>query len=126
MQLETFYNGLNPTTRLMVYASANRALLSKSYNEAYEILERIANNTYQWQSTREIAVRGAAEIHNVDAFTTLSTQVTSLTNMVKVMTTAATVKQVAEISCVYYGEGHLFDDCPGNLASVNYVGNFNR
>ena len=47
IQMEIFYNGLNPTIRLMVDASANGALLSKCYNEAYEILERIANNNYQ-------------------------------------------------------------------------------
>ena len=46
IQLETFYNNLNPSTRLMVDASANETLLSKSYNEAYEILEWIANNNY--------------------------------------------------------------------------------
>ncbi|KAH9735037.1 hypothetical protein KPL71_017612 [Citrus sinensis] len=47
--------------------------------------------------------------------------------MVKAMTTApATVNQVAEISCVYCEDGHLFDNCPGNPASVNYVGSFNR
>ena len=39
IQLEIFYNGLNHSTRLMVDASTNRALLSKSYTEAYEILE---------------------------------------------------------------------------------------
>ncbi|KAH9671337.1 hypothetical protein KPL70_017334 [Citrus sinensis] len=60
IQLETFYNGLNPSTRLMVDASANGALLSKSYTEAYEILERIANNNYQWPSTRQPAARGSA------------------------------------------------------------------
>ena len=38
----------------MVDASANMALLSKSYNEAYEILERIANNNYQCPSTRQL------------------------------------------------------------------------
>ncbi|KAH9680785.1 hypothetical protein KPL71_026683 [Citrus sinensis] len=47
--------------------------------------------------------------------------------MVKVMTTApATVNQISDMSCVYCGEGHLFDNCPGNPTSVNYVGNFNR
>ena len=45
--LETFYNGLNPSTRLILNASANWALLSKSYNDAYKILERITNNNYQ-------------------------------------------------------------------------------
>ncbi|KAH9801229.1 hypothetical protein KPL71_000949 [Citrus sinensis] len=74
IQLETFYNGLNPSTRLMVDASANGALLSKSYNEAYEILERIANNNYQWPSTRQAAARGTTGVHNVDSLTTLAAQ----------------------------------------------------
>ena len=50
-----------------------------------------------------------------------------LSNMVKAMTSApAAVKQVAELSCVYCTEEHEFDNCPGNRASVNYVGNYNR
>ena len=72
IQLETFYNGLNPSTRLMVDASANGALLSKSYTEAYEILEKITNNNYQWPSARQPAARGSAGVHNIDAITTLS------------------------------------------------------
>ena len=72
----------------MVDASANGALLSKSYTEAYEILERIANNNYQWPSARQPIVRGSAGVHNIDAITALSAQVTSLTNMVKTMTAA--------------------------------------
>ncbi|XP_015387814.1 uncharacterized protein LOC107177842 [Citrus sinensis] len=111
----------------MVDASANRALLSKSYNEAYEILERIVNNNYQWPSTRQAAARETVGVHNVDALTTLSAQVTSLTRMVKAMTTApATVNQISDMSCIYCGEGHLFDNCPGNPASVNYMGSFNK
>ena len=48
-------------------------------------------------------------LHNIDAIIALSAQVTSLTNMVKAMTSApATVKQVAELSCVYCGEEHDF------------------
>ena len=61
----------------MVDASANGALLSKSYNEAYEILERIANNNYQWPLTRQVAAIGAAGVHNVDVLTALSVQVIS-------------------------------------------------
>ncbi|KAH9727218.1 hypothetical protein KPL70_008578 [Citrus sinensis] len=127
IQLETFYNGLNLSTRLMVDASANGALLSKSYTEAYEILERIANNNYQWPSARQPAARGSAGVHNIYAIIALSAKVTLLTNMVKALTsTPATVKQVVELSCVYCGEEHDFDSCPENPASVNYVGNFNR
>ena len=57
IQMETFYNGLNQSTRLMVDVSTNGAFLSKSYNEAYEILERIANNNYHWPSTRQDVIR---------------------------------------------------------------------
>ena len=56
----------------MVDASANGALLSKFYTEAYEILERIANNNYQWPSTRQTTVRGAAWVHNIYAIMALS------------------------------------------------------
>ena len=112
----------------MVNASTNEALLSKSYNEAYEIFKKIANNNYQWPSIRQTAVRRVAEIHNMDTFTALSAQVTSLTNMVKCMTTApATVNQVAKISSVYSGERHLFDDCPGNpIQSIMWATSIDR
>ena len=47
IQMETFYNGLSIATKQVVDASANGAILSKTYNEAYEILERIASNNCQ-------------------------------------------------------------------------------
>ena len=104
LQLETFYNGLNPSTRLMVDTSVNGALLSRSYNKAYEILKRIANNNYQWPSTRQAGARGTVGVHNVVALTTLSAQVTTLTNMEKAMTTAlVTVNQVTRnILCLLW------------------------
>ena len=65
-------------------ASVNGTLLFKSYNEAYEILERIANSNHHW-----------AGVHNVDALTVLSTQVTSLSNIVKtIITTSATLTKL--------------------------------
>ena len=83
------------------------SLVIKSYIEAYEILERIANNNYQWPSTKQQVARGVVGVHYIDAITVLSAQVTSLTNMVKAMTSApAVVKQVAELSCVYCGKEH--------------------
>ena len=78
----------------MVDASANGAMLFKSYTEAYKILERIANNNYQWPSARQLVAKGTARVHNIDAITALSAQVTSLTNMVKVMTFAPTAVTV--------------------------------
>ena len=76
--------------RLMMDASVNGTLLFKSYNEAYEILERIANNNHRW-----------AGVHNVDALTVLSAQVTSLSNIVK------TIVECKKMH-IYKGENHHF------------------
>ncbi|PON50459.1 hypothetical protein PanWU01x14_223240 [Parasponia andersonii] len=112
----------------MVDASANGALLAKSYNDAYKILERMANNNYQWPTERVAAGRLVAGIHDVDAVTALTAQVSSLSNILKSMNMAAgaTVDQSAAISCVYCDEGHSFDSSPSNPASVYYVGNYNK
>ena len=125
--METFYNGLNGQTRTIVDAAANGALLAKTYNEAYEILERMATNNYQWPTER-LNARKAAGLHEVDAITALSAQVSSLTNMIKTMNMSAGVNsvQAVGVTCVYCGEGHVYDDCPSNPVSACYVGNFNR
>lgn len=51
----------------MIDTSANRALLSKFYNEAYDI-----NNNYQWPSTKQATVKRAKKIHNADVLRALS------------------------------------------------------
>ncbi|XP_062093483.1 uncharacterized protein LOC133799485 [Humulus lupulus] len=133
IQMETFYNGLNAASRMVLDASANGAILSKSYNEAFEILERIAINNYQWSTTRAPTSRKVAEVLEVDALIALTAQMASMTNILKNMSLGgsiqpATAIQSAEISCVYCGDGHTFENCPSNPASICYVGNqnFNR
>ncbi|KAA3486973.1 Retrotransposon gag protein [Gossypium australe] len=74
IKLETFYNGLNAHIGLVVDASANGALLSKTYNEAYKIIKRITSNNYQW-STNQVALgRRIVGVHEVDVLTSLSAQ----------------------------------------------------
>ena len=81
--METFYNGLNAQTKSIVDASANGALLRKSYNEAYEILELISINSHQWPTKRLSVNRIVVRVHELDAMTALIAQVSSLTNMIK-------------------------------------------
>lgn len=52
IQIETYYNGLNEVTQLVIDALANGALLSKPYAEAFDILERISSNKQQWSKSR--------------------------------------------------------------------------
>ncbi|XP_024028190.1 uncharacterized protein LOC112093617 [Morus notabilis] len=128
IQMETFYNGLNASTRAMVDASANGASLVKSYNEAYEILERMSNNNYQWPTKRVSTGRRVARIHELDVVTALTAQVFSLSNILKSMnvTAGANAATPVELACVYCGDRHSFENCPSNPASVCYVNNFNR
>ena len=48
MQVHTFYNGLRNATRAVIDASAGGALMKKTTDQAYEILEDVATNTNQW------------------------------------------------------------------------------
>ena len=48
IQVHTFYNGLRNATRTVIDASAGGALMKKTTDQAYEILEVAATNTNQW------------------------------------------------------------------------------
>ena len=82
-QMETFYNGLNIATKQVVDASANGAILSKTYNEAYEILERIASNNCQWADVRSNPGRKTREVLEVDALSSINAQLASETNILQ-------------------------------------------
>ncbi|KAA3474218.1 Retrotransposon gag protein [Gossypium australe] len=108
--MEVFNNGSNAHTRMVVDACANGTLLDKSYNGAYEIQERITNNNYQYRTTRVGTGRRVVGAIELDAITSLTTQ----------------EMKAAELACVYCREDHVSDECPLNLVSVYYMGNFNR
>ena len=62
MQVHTFYNGLSDSTRTVIDASAGGALMKKTTDQAYGILEDMATNSNQWPRERMIlrkAVGGA-------------------------------------------------------------------
>ncbi|KAL5578038.1 hypothetical protein UlMin_019737 [Ulmus minor] len=144
--METFYNGLLPPTRLMIDASAGGALLNKSYAEAYELIESIAVNSYQWPNSRINSTKKVAGVHELGDVSALTAQIASLTNMLKAVSTSSVVSpasvsspvsaislvviepsnsSVETVSCVFCGGGHIYDNCPNNPVSVNYVGNYN-
>ena len=73
-----FYNGLTKTTRTLLDALARDALMSKSANEAYQLLENMALNNCQWLSER-VAVKKPVEVHELDVSNNLVVQVLLLT-----------------------------------------------
>lgn len=47
IQVQTFYNGLQPTTRIMIDVAAKGTLMKKSLEDACELVEEMATNNYQ-------------------------------------------------------------------------------
>ena len=66
LQVQTFYNGLNPQTRTVIDAAASGALMGKSASEAFNLLEVMASNNYQWPN--EIATKKVVGLYKIDGF----------------------------------------------------------
>ena len=74
--VQTFYNGLNSQVRTSIDAAAGGALMAKNYDEAYNLLENMAANNYQWPTSRMHQPR-AAGILELDAVSALAAQMTA-------------------------------------------------
>ena len=83
IQMETFYNGLNIAIKQVVDGSANRAILSKTSNEAYEILERITSNNCQWADVRSNLGKKTRGVLEVEALSFINAQLTLMTNILQ-------------------------------------------
>ena len=48
LEIQLFYNELNPNTKMIIDAAAGGAFMGKERDEAYVLLEEMASNSYQW------------------------------------------------------------------------------
>ena len=77
MQVHHFYNGLSEPTRTLIDASVGGAIIGRNEVEAYQILKNIALNNCQWLVER-VAPKKQARLYDLDVFTNLATQVSTL------------------------------------------------
>ena len=56
----TFYNGLSGSAKTIIDATAGGALMKKTTDQAYEILEDTATNTNQWPRDRSTPKKPSA------------------------------------------------------------------
>ncbi|XP_022866538.1 uncharacterized protein LOC111386305 [Olea europaea var. sylvestris] len=138
LQTQTFYNGLNGQTRIVVDSAVGGALLSKTPNEAYALLDEIATNSYQWPSERSSAKK-VAGLYEVDPITVLAAQMSSLTNQIVALTSHGSQKKSESImatSTAYqkvereneqlqYVNDRNFNQ-KGNYSGNNYYQGFNN
>lgn len=75
--MQTFYNGLDGNLKSNIDAAAGGALMTKSIDYAYELLENMVANNYQWPTERSMH-RKVTRIHEVNVITTLTAQVAAL------------------------------------------------
>ncbi|XP_062114018.1 uncharacterized protein LOC133825034 [Humulus lupulus] len=113
MLVHTFYNGLRGNTRTIIDAAAGGAFMSKSANEAHELLEEMAMNNYNWPSEREN--KKVAGVLEVDPIAMLTAQIASLTKQIQQQnysSAQAMQLQPTPISCETFGGPHYFQQCP--------------
>ncbi|KAJ9544781.1 hypothetical protein OSB04_024488 [Centaurea solstitialis] len=114
IQLETFYNGLTNAAKLILDANAGGAFTSQTYNEGYQVLEKVANNNTDWSNPRELTPK--INPTESDALKAMNAQLAALTKLVlngnrQQVNSALATPQIPDI-CSYCDENHIFDFCP--------------
>ncbi|KAL4284052.1 hypothetical protein GQ457_16G019290 [Hibiscus cannabinus] len=125
-QVVMFYNGVNAPTRMMLDASANGTLLDKSPEEAFEILDRIANNDYQFPTSRLGSGRRTSGKLELDANDLVSAQLSAITNLLKNLQKPSDVREPKALGCNHCEGNHHATDCPVMHEQASYLGNYNR
>ncbi|XP_027368307.1 uncharacterized protein LOC113874269 [Abrus precatorius] len=136
MQLETFYNGMNPATRNMIDAAAGGSLNTKSLEEAQGIIDMMAFSMHQSCSLRQSTRSNGYEAKLLETFLTqnqlqnqlFSEKIAALTQQISNLQAAPT--QNTPLVCDFCGGNHVNGACDGNnyesQEQVKYMGNFKR
>ena len=129
MQVHTFYNGLRNATRTMIDASAGGALMKKTTDHAYEILEDAATNTNQWPREKATPVNAAGGTNN-EVLNNLVNHVAQLTKQLnRQQGTANAIQTNPWELCEFCGGQHNSTECQsGNhtVEQAQYVSRFNQ
>jgi len=84
MIVQTFYNGVTQFVRSTIDAAAGGTLMNMMKDEAYNLIEEIVLNNFQWSTKRGQSKRVAGKFE-VDALTLLSAKVDAMTQRLDCM-----------------------------------------
>ncbi|XP_073017765.1 uncharacterized protein [Primulina eburnea] len=115
VQIELFYNRLNGQTRTTVDAVAGGTIFAKSPAQAYDLLEQMTINSYQWPSEKP-GVKRTGGVYVVDPITSLTAQVSALTTQIATMNKVSTSNTEGPLLVV---------EEPHFLEEVQYINNKN-
>ena len=117
---------------MLVDVIVGRSLIGKNIKDAYELLEEMATNAYQWPFECNTPKKTLG-VHKLDVLITLSSQVTSLSKEISSLINQVNVIKTLVEACdlcrgmhtsMQCQEGNLF--MPSQPVQVNYVGNQNH
>ncbi|XP_024022201.1 uncharacterized protein LOC112091842 [Morus notabilis] len=103
----------NPQMRIEINNFAQYeggALMKKTEDEAYELLEDMATNNYQWPSERSIPKK-IAGLHEIDAITNLTAQIASLSKQLQKTQLTANAIQISSPVCEFCNGPHQSYEC---------------
>ncbi|XP_062118910.1 uncharacterized protein LOC133832607 [Humulus lupulus] len=98
------------TTCTIIDTAAGGEFMSKSANEAYDLLEEMAMNNYQWPIERE-NTKNVAGMIELDVISMLTTQVASLAKQLQQNNFTAQAMQLQSV-CEICGMAHPPNKCP--------------
>ena len=115
--VQNFYNGLLYTTRTLIDAAAGGAFMRKTRDEAWDLLENMAMNNFQWANEKSIPKK--ATVNEVDVISTLAAQVQSLVEMqakqsqmlAQLLKVKAVQVNAVQETCEFCGGQHSSDEC---------------
>ncbi|WRX27887.1 Retrotransposon gag domain - like 10 [Theobroma cacao] len=107
--VQTFYNGLIGSIKTIIDVGGGGALMSKNAADAYNLLEEMASNNYQWLLERS-GSRKAVGTYEIDAMSNLAKQVAALSKKIDTMGVHAVQNSICEMC----GDGHSNDLWPSN------------
>ena len=110
VQIQTFYNGLVSQTKSIVDAAAAGSIMTKTYEEAYELMEKLASNHHQ-KVYDKTARKPTPEVLQMDVFTTLSAQLSALTKQMQILKNQAQARAKFghAMHCGWCGGAHTID-----------------
>ena len=111
MQVRTFYNGLSDSTRTIIDASIGGALMKKTTNQAYGMLEDMATISNPWSRKRMIPrkVVGGA---NTEVLSNLVSHVAQLTKKLQ--------SHQGAVNAIQVNPWEICESCGGQHSTTKY------
>ena len=112
MQMHTFYNGLNDSARTIVDSSTGGALMKKTTDQAYEILEDTTTNSNKWSRDRS-APRKPLAGADTEVLSNLVNHVAQLTKQLELQ------KQPSTVNAIQNNPWESCESCIGQHSTID-------